>query len=138
MAKKTIKKYMACMPRMSGSHVLVDGLHGLHASPACLPCWLAYCRHSVYQQYWQSLYTSQDCTDEEVLIEKAECLVHYSYDSSNRKLMIIDIQGSNYHLYDPEIATEEPMCADSYISVVAIFPPSTHLNKHISVISIAK
>ena len=55
-----------------------------------------------------------DCTDEEeVVIDKAECLVHYSYDSSKKKLMLLDIQGSHYNLYDPEIATEELMCSES-------------------------
>ena len=47
------------------------------------------------------------------VIDKAECLVHYSYDSSKKKLMLLDIQGSHYNLYDPEIATEELMCSES-------------------------
>lgn len=56
----------------------------------------------------------EDCTEEEeVLFEKAECLVHYSYNASNNKLMVLDIQGSKYRLYDPEIATQELMCAES-------------------------
>ena len=38
---------------------------------------------------------------------KAECLVHYSYESSNRKLMLLDIQGMGYQLFDPEIATNK-------------------------------
>lgn len=48
------------------------------------------------------------------LFYKAECLVHYSYHSSNQKLMLLDIQGSNYNLYDPEIATNEIMDASSH------------------------
>ena len=36
---------------------------------------------------------------------KAECLVHFTYESTNQKLMLLDIQGSGYQLYDPEIAT---------------------------------
>lgn len=47
------------------------------------------------------------------LFEKAECLVHYTYASSNEKLMLLDIQGSGYCLYDPEIATDEIMDARS-------------------------
>eukprot|EP00794_Sanderia_malayensis_P010384 gene10384-11465_t len=38
---------------------------------------------------------------------KADCLVHYSYQKSNEQLMLLDIQGSNYSLFDPEIATPE-------------------------------
>lgn len=45
------------------------------------------------------------CTeDEEDIIDKAECLVHYSYQSSDKRLMLLDIQGSGYNLYDPEIS----------------------------------
>ena len=39
------------------------------------------------------------------MLQKAECLVHYSYESSNTKLMLLDIQGKRYMLFDPEIAT---------------------------------
>ncbi len=41
------------------------------------------------------------------LYEKSECLVHYSYVITDHKLMLLDIQGSESTLYDPEIATEE-------------------------------
>ena len=44
--------------------------------------------------------------------EKSECLVHYSYVVTDHKLMLLDIQGSESTLYDPEIATEEIMDAD--------------------------
>ncbi len=36
---------------------------------------------------------------------KAQCLSHSSYEYSNNELMILDIQGSGYSLYDPEIST---------------------------------
>ena len=39
------------------------------------------------------------------IVEKAECLVHFSYVESSKKLMLLDLQGSEYELYDPEIAT---------------------------------
>lgn len=39
------------------------------------------------------------------LLAKADCLVHYTYESSSHKLMLLDIQGSGFCLYDPEIAT---------------------------------
>ena len=38
---------------------------------------------------------------------KAQCPVHHSYQLSERKLMLLDIQGSSYKLYDPEIATTD-------------------------------
>ena len=40
---------------------------------------------------------------------KAQALVHYSYVITENKLMLLDIQGSGYTLYDPEIATEKLM-----------------------------
>ena len=40
-------------------------------------------------------------------IQKAEALAHFSYVSTNRKAMLLDIQGTDYCLIDPEIATEE-------------------------------
>ena len=43
----------------------------------------------------------------EVVFRKAECLVHFSHDYSNKKMMLLDIQGSMFNLYDPEIATAE-------------------------------
>lgn len=36
---------------------------------------------------------------------KAQCLVHMSYVMSKKQLMLLDIQGSGYSLYDPEMAT---------------------------------
>ena len=36
---------------------------------------------------------------------KAESLVHYSFIESNKKMLVVDIQGANFNLTDPEIAT---------------------------------
>ena len=49
---------------------------------------------------------TQDLKD---LFLKAQTLVHYSYVVTDHKLMLLDIQGSEFTLYDPEIATEEIM-----------------------------
>ena len=38
-----------------------------------------------------------------IISEKAEFLVHYSYEKSNHELMLLDIQGCGYRLFDPEI-----------------------------------
>ena len=55
-----------------------------------------------------------ECTTEyKDVFLKAECLVHYSYEYSKHKLMLLDIQGSKYQLYDPEIATTNLVCANS-------------------------
>ena len=40
-----------------------------------------------------------------IISEKAECLAHYSYEKSNHELMLLDIQGCGYGLFDPEIAS---------------------------------
>ena len=39
------------------------------------------------------------------IYEKAQTLVHFSYILSEKKFMLVDLQGSGYQLYDPEIAT---------------------------------
>ena len=45
--------------------------------------------------------------DIKTIFEKAECLVHFSYVESSKKLMLLDLQGAKYNLYDPEIATTQ-------------------------------
>ena len=46
---------------------------------------------------------------------KAETFVHYSYVASAKQLMIVDIQGVNYSLSDPEIASSTLMAMDDTI-----------------------
>ena len=43
----------------------------------------------------------------EDVFRKAQCLVHFSYNYSGEKMMLLDIQGSMFSWYDPEIATAE-------------------------------
>ena len=45
--------------------------------------------------------------DHQEVYAKAECLVHFSYIFSENKMMLVDLQGSMFKLYDPEIATSE-------------------------------
>lgn len=40
--------------------------------------------------------------DIKTTFEKAECLVHFSYVESSKKLMLLDLQGAKYNLYDPD------------------------------------
>ena len=44
-----------------------------------------------------------------VFFEKAEALTHFSYEESKEKLLLVDLQGSGYNLYDPEIATADDL-----------------------------
>ena len=39
--------------------------------------------------------------------QKAECLMHFSFEKSDCKLMLLDIQGAGDSLCDPEIASSE-------------------------------
>lgn len=43
----------------------------------------------------------------ESMQKKAECLVHYSYQNSNQEVMLVDVQGVGYSLFDPEIASSQ-------------------------------
>ena len=45
-------------------------------------------------------------SDSEIL-KKAESLAHFSYECSEKEIMILDMQGSGYHLFDPEIASQK-------------------------------
>ena len=47
------------------------------------------------------------------LFAKAQCLVHHTYCATEKKLMLTDIQGTRYNLYDPEIATEDLLDVDA-------------------------
>lgn len=49
--------------------------------------------------------TSSLCGEESEFRKKAESLVHFNYDKSKGRLMLMDLQGAEYSLYDPEIAS---------------------------------
>ena len=50
--------------------------------------------------------TGLSCVPEDDPIgQKAQCLSHFSFQKSGKKLMVVDIQGSGCNLYDPEVAT---------------------------------
>ena len=44
---------------------------------------------------------------DENALQMAECLTHFSYVKSENALLLVDIQGCGYKLYDPEIATSK-------------------------------
>ncbi|XP_057302722.1 myosin heavy chain kinase C-like [Hydractinia symbiolongicarpus] len=41
------------------------------------------------------------------LTQKAECLAHFTFLKSEKKILLLDTQCSGYQLYDPEIATSD-------------------------------
>ena len=43
------------------------------------------------------------------LFEQVEALVHFSYEASSEKFLLVDLQGADYKLYHPEIATIETL-----------------------------
>ena len=45
-------------------------------------------------------------TTEDTVTKKAEALVHYSYQVSQGEFLLVDIQGTGYQLYDPEVASK--------------------------------
>ena len=52
--------------------------------------------------------TGDICGDENSdVCQKAQCFVHYTYERSDKQLMVIDIQGCGYTLFDPEVASKE-------------------------------
>ena len=53
--------------------------------------------------------------DKRTLSEKAQCLAIFSYEKSNHKLMVLDIQGTGHKLYDPEIASSELVENDEFL-----------------------
>ena len=47
------------------------------------------------------------CEEDTMLCKKARAFSHFTYEKSEGKVMVLDIQGSGYTLYDPEIASAE-------------------------------
>ena len=53
-----------------------------------------------------------DKGDRTALFDKAECLAHFTYERSEKEVMLVDIQGCEYSLIDPEIASKELTLTD--------------------------
>lgn len=47
------------------------------------------------------------CEESNVMVEKAECYAHFTYEKSEGKLIVLDLQGSKYTLHDPEMSSSE-------------------------------
>ena len=60
--------------------------------------------------------TGEVCGDPESdICKKAECFAHYSFIRSDNELMVLDIQGCDDKLCDPEVATQEPQLDGEYL-----------------------
>ena len=92
---------------------------------------------------------AEDADDElKQMLQKAECLVHHSHELSNSKFMLLDIQGTGYQLFDPEIATNEVMdeedeevyfCCGNCSSVgINAFLASHKCNKYCAMMGLAE
>ena len=58
--------------------------------------------------------TGELCVPEANLVgQKAACLAHFSYEKSNKQLMVLDLQGSGHLFHDPEIASTELVGKDN-------------------------
>ena len=55
------------------------------------------------------------CGTNKCLREKAECLAHFSFERSNKEIMVVDIQGVGNLLFDPEIASREISTNEEYL-----------------------
>lgn len=55
------------------------------------------------------------CSNLGPLMEKAECFAHFTFEKSQGKLIVLDLQGSNHYLYDPEIASSELLNDDGTV-----------------------
>ena len=75
--------------------------------------------------------TGEFCRDDTSEISlKAEAFVHFTYVNSNQQLIVSDIQGVNYWLCDPEIASAKLMDdKDSSILFCCRNPSSTAIDK---------
>ena len=52
--------------------------------------------------------TGKTCVDPtDAMAQKAECLTHFTYERSKKNLMLVNIQGSGFDLFDPEIVSTD-------------------------------
>ena len=78
--------------------------------------------------------------------DKCECLAHFSYQHSNSELLIVDMQGSEYSLFDPEIASknlqdgDEMLFSTGNLSTMAInnFLENHHCNEFCNLLGLNK
>ena len=47
------------------------------------------------------------CLTDDMVCDKAQCFAHFTFEKSEGRLIVLDIQGAEYNLYDPEIASSQ-------------------------------
>ena len=60
-----------------------------------------------FQKYMNNTGEMCKTVSASVPAQKAESLAHFSYEKSEHKLLVVDMQGSGNHLCDPEIASQD-------------------------------
>lgn len=55
------------------------------------------------------------CGNSGCLTEKAECLTQFSFERSNKEIIVVDIQGCGPLLFDPQIASREIIANAEYL-----------------------
>lgn len=55
------------------------------------------------------------CQKGNEISDKAECFAQFTYEKSEGKVIVLDIQGAKYSLYDPETASSELLSGDGII-----------------------
>lgn len=65
---------------------------------------------------------------DESLMKKAECFVHFTYEKSNKELMVLDIQGCDHTFFDPEVAPQNILLEIIFFSVGGIFQYKQSIN----------
>lgn len=53
-----------------------------------------------------------DVCEKGTVCDKAEAFVHFTHEKSEGKLIVLDIQGAGYTLYEPEIASLDLLSDD--------------------------
>ncbi|XP_078482962.1 LOW QUALITY PROTEIN: myosin heavy chain kinase D-like [Ciona intestinalis] len=104
-AKSIAEKFSKKVPAAFGETFKYDDTYYCNytENPATIE---AFCEGS-FTKYVNNDGSCSTVTQNIELQEKSECLVHFSYILSEKKLMLQDIQGVNYTLLDPEIATTD-------------------------------
>ncbi|XP_066933225.1 myosin heavy chain kinase B-like [Clytia hemisphaerica] len=65
-----------------------------------------------FKKYINNTGIVQHRSSNPTLVAKAECLAHFTYEKSEGKFILFYIQGSDYVLYDLEIATSDTAVSD--------------------------
>ena len=47
------------------------------------------------------------CLTDDMVCDKAQCFAHFTFKKSEGRLIVLDIQGAEYNLYDPEIDSSQ-------------------------------